>query len=213
MKNKIHTVIFDLDGTLSDSAVLTMAAFERVAPEQGLPVPSVEAVRKAIGYANPEFYYILFPDFPRDMIYDVGKLVEQEELRILPSVGSRLLFKGCRELLEHLKACCIRLYIASTGDKEHVFSVLSETGILNLFDMVSCGAPDKVKMLRDMTKDGDKSRYVMVGDMKKDSDGAYANGILSVGACYGYCKRESTDFDCYINAPFELLRVLEIQGG
>lgn len=205
MNSKIHTVIFDLDGTLSDSAVLTMAAFERVAPVYGLPVPSLEAVRGAMGHANPEFYYILFPDFPRDMVYDMGNSVELEELRVLPSVGGRLLFKGCRELIACLKEHGVQLYIASTGDREHVFSVLSETGIIGFFDKICCGRSDKIEMLREITEDGDKDGYLMVGDMGKDHDGARANGILSVGACYGYCKRELTDFDFYIDEPFELL--------
>jgi len=44
--------------------------------------------------------------------------------------------------------------------------------------------------------------------MKKDTDGARANGIKSVGACYGYCLRELADFDYYIDEPLQLLELL-----
>jgi len=210
MENKIHTVIFDLDGTLSDSAILVAIAMASAAPKYGIPVPDSEAIRKAIGYANPEFYYKLFPDIPRDTLLEMGRLVESEELRLLPEISGRLLFKGCRELLTELTARGIRLTIASTGDTDHVFSILRETGITGFFDTVSCGRPDKIEMLREMTGARDKSGYVMVGDMRKDSDGARANGILSVGACYGYCVRELAEFDRYIDSPQELLSVLNI---
>ena len=212
MGSRIHTVIFDMDGTLSDSAVLTEAAFRLIAPGQGLPVPSEDAIRRVMGNATPEFYYMLFPGFPRDVINETGKLVDEEELRILPSFGDRLLFPGCRELLVRLKENKIRLYLASTGAEAHVSSVLGGTGIIDLFEKISCGRPNKTGMLGEMVQGGDREGYVMVGDMQKDHEGARANGIVSVGACYGYCKRELTDFDYYIDAPLELLEIIHLEN-
>jgi len=207
--NKIHTIIFDLDGTLSDSALLTAPALQKIAPEHGLPIPSEEAIRSATGTPNPEFYYTLFPDTPRDKVRTIGNKVEKEELRILPSLGDKLLFKGSRELLEHLSKNGIRLCIASTGDRDHVFSILNETGIINLFNTISYGKPNKTGMLREIIGDDNKNSYIMVGDMIKDYQAARANGILSVGVCYGYCKRDLADFDYYINTPSELLHMIQ----
>jgi len=202
-----------MDGTLSDSAVLTIAAFKKVAPRFGLPVPSVEDIRRATGNPNPEFYYILLPDFPRELVYNAGVEVEKEELNVLPTVSNTLLFRGCKELLERLKEYGVRLCIASTGDEGHVAAVLQGTGIAPLFDTISCGRPDKTEMLRELAERGEKSGYVMVGDMKKDYEAARANAILSVGACYGYCSRDLTDFDLYIDTPEELPQILNITGG
>ena len=211
----MHTVIFDLDGTLSDSVILAKAAFERLAPKHGLPIPSEDAIRRATGYANPEFYYILFPDFPRETVYNLGVLVEQEELEQLPLVSDRLLFEGCRELLERLQQYKLRLCLASTGEKDHVYSILGKTGIMGFFDVIACARPDKTEMLREIIGDSGKSGCIMVGDMVKDHDAARANGILSVGACYGYCVREPSrglsGFDFYIDTPLELLDILKLQ--
>ena len=209
MDNRIHTVIFDLDGTLSDSAFLTVEAFKCIAPNIGLPVPSMEAVRRAIGYATPEFYYRLFPDQDRDLVLKTGILVEQEELRLLPSLGERLLFEGCRELLTRLEEKGIRLCIASTGARDHVYPVLEATGIRDFFETVSCERPDKTEMLRELTKGSDKSECLVVGDMKKDYEAARANGIVSAGACFGYCVKENSDFDFYISSPLDLLDILK----
>ena len=212
LENKIHTIIFDLDGTLSDSAILTLASLEQIAPAHGLPVPSMKDIRKATGNANPEFYYILYPDYPRDMVYGIGQEIEHDEPRVLSLATDKLLFKGCRELLVSLKSNGIRLNIASTGDRNHVFSILEETGIIGLFDEVSCHRPDKYEMLKEMIK-GDTAGYIMVGDMKKDYEAAAKNGIVSVGACFGYCVREHSDFDIYIDEPLDLLKVLNLTGA
>ena len=207
MENKIHTVIFDLDGTLSDSAILTMEALTRITPDLGLPVPSIDAIRRTTGNANPEFYYILFPEHDRDLVYKMGQLVEKEEQKIIPLLSAKLLFEGCHELLIRLKENAIRLCIASTGDNDHVYAILNATGIIGLFDTILCGQPDKTEMLREIIGDSDKKGCVMVGDMKKDYDAARVNGIVSIGACYGYCLKEISGFDFYIHTPLDLFSV------
>ena len=205
----IKCVIFDLDGTLSDSAILTMSAFDKIAPLKGLPVPSLEDVRRTTGYATPEFYFRLLPQFNKELVLEAGSLVEEEELNVLPSVAENLLFPGCRQMLSHLKKKSIDLHIASTGERKHVFSILEETGITDLFDTVFCGNPDKTESVREIITRYEKDECVLVGDMKKDFDAAHANGIISIGACYGYCKPELSEFDFYIDAPLDLLDVLK----
>jgi phosphoglycolate phosphatase-like HAD superfamily hydrolase len=128
---------------------------------------------------------------------------------MLPSFGGRLLFEGCGELLTRLKERGISLHIASTGDRVHVFSILNGTGINGFFETVSCGRPDKTEMLREMIEKKKKKEFIMVGDMKKDYEAARANGIVSVGACYGYCIKDKTDFDYYLSAPLDLLKIFE----
>jgi phosphoglycolate phosphatase len=203
----IHTIIFDLDGTLADSAILTMLALQVAAPKYGLPMPPEASVKRAIGYANPEFYHILFPGEPCEAVLALGEFVEQEELRILPSVCEKLLFEGCKETLLHLHARGLHLYIASTGDQNHVYSILEGTGIIALFDRIACGRPDKIAMLHELSAQRNKNGYMMIGDMRKDYEAARANGILSVGACYGYCNKEKTNFDLYVDAPSEILNL------
>ena len=126
VKNKglIHTIVFDLDGTLVDTALLTLQAFRLIAPGMGLKVQGVERIRTAIGYANPEFYYHIYPDQPQERVFQFGRLVEREELRLLPHMNHMLLFPGCLELLTELREKHISLYIASTGSEEHVSAVI-----------------------------------------------------------------------------------------
>lgn len=206
--NTVHHVIFDLDGTLSDSAVLTLKALDKIAPAAGLPKLDIEVIRAAVGYANPEFYYRLFPNYPRDMVLKVGVEVENAELDILPQIQDSLLFNGVREMLEEFHSGGVNLYIASTGDAEHVNAVVDGTGIRQYFNQIVCGQPAKQGMISSIMGDNPPEEFLMVGDMLKDSEGAAACGVSSVGACYGYCVKEKSEFDHYIDTPIQLLDFL-----
>jgi phosphoglycolate phosphatase len=203
----IKHVIFDLDGTLSDSALLTIAALDEVAPRYGLKPPEREAIRRTIGYANPEFYHRLYTNGPVWLIEQMGDDVEEKEAALLPAFGDRLLFPGCLDLLNALKSRGICMYIASTGDERHVCSVLRATGIEHFFCAAHYGEPSKIAMLGRLIT-APKDEWIMVGDMGKDAEGAIANGILCVGACYGYCVRGKDPFSEYVEAPMDLLSII-----
>lgn len=204
----MQTVIFDLDGTLADTAIITIEAFRRLTPGSGLPMPEPEDIRAAIGYANPEFYDRLYPGFPTSAVRALGSRVEEEELKLMPELAGELLFPGVRELLAALRHKGIRLYIASTGSAEHVEAVVAHTGIGGFFVNILCGEPDKAGMIGRILAAGDPADFLMVGDKAKDSEGANANGIKAIGACYGYCSRGQYGFDRYIDAPHELLALV-----
>jgi len=210
-KKQVHTVIFDLDGTLSDTVILTMGALRRIAPGYGFEVPPEEFVRKVTGYAAPEFYRRLFPDAPQDVLDIAGPLISQGEMDELASVKGQILFDGCREMLSRLKDLGVNMYLASTGSRNHVYTIISESGIEDYFASIACGLKDKTETLREMIGGRAPGGFVMVGDMIKDQRAAHDNGITSIGACYGYCDRETAAFDFYIDHPLELFDLLSFQ--
>jgi len=193
------SVIFDMDGTLADTAELTMAAFVNVLPGFGVPVPSLATVRAAVGYSCPEFYFRIFPDLAQEMALAIGDATEAEEERLLPTFPGDLLFPDVRALLTELRGRGVPMYIASTGSEDHVRSTLGKADITGMFARVLCGRPDKTDMIAEIiaggagltVAGGDKSvlndaranyNFVMVGDMQKDVDGAHANhSFIMVG--------------------------------
>jgi len=208
---QVHTVIFDLDGTISDTVILTMRSLNRYAPGYGLEVPAEENVRASTGYAAAEFYRRMFPGAPQDVIDIAGPVISQGEMEELDVVKEKVLFDGCLEMLERLKGLGVKIYIASTGSRHHVYSIISKSGIENYFDMISCECTEKTGVVREMIGGGDKGGFVFVGDMIIDQVAARENEIVSIGACYGYCDRETADFDLYIDHPLELFDILEFQ--
>jgi phosphoglycolate phosphatase-like HAD superfamily hydrolase len=90
-----------------------------------------------------------------------------------------------------------------------VSSFLGATEIRAFFHEVRCGNPDKEGLLREIVGAENPKNFLMVGDMRKDWTAARSCGIASIGACYGYCVRETAEFDFYINTPMELLAMVE----
>lgn len=202
-----QTYIFDLDGTLTDSALLTVEAFRLAVPGSGLPEPTIEAIWAANGYPVPEFYELIYPSFPTEKVHALGERVYETELCILPDFRWELLFPGVRELLIELKNQGKNLFIVSTGSPEHVDSLLDHSGIHCFFEAIFCGEADKAGMIGRIIGDMDPAGFLVVGDSIKDSMGAHQNGVRSVGACYGYCVQGEHDFDFYISTPAELLEI------
>ena len=188
-----------------------MRAIYRLAAEYGWPIPSEEAVKRAMGFETQEYVKRIFPDMEQSALDIMGPILDDGELDELKFVDD-ILFDGCKELLEFLKAAGIRMHIVSTGSKKHVKTILAESGIEKFFDLVSSACSDKREILHEMTMESGVSGTIMVGDMIKDHVAARENGILSVGACYGYCDRHSSGFDLYIDHPLDLLNIFQFKA-
>ena len=208
-RQPVHTVLFDLDGTLTDTAILTKRALVRMSPVYGLDVPTEKMMKEAMGYATIEYVDRLYPDAPDAVRDEIISLIDQWELDELENKKD-ILFDGCLELLERLQELGIRMCLVSTGTHIHVHRFISETGIAGYFDVIVCDCEDKTDAVREMIRGSDKRGIVFVGDMLKDYDAARRNGILSVGACYGYCDRGTMEFDLFIDHPMELLDMIQL---
>ena len=203
-------VIFDMDGTLSDTGILTVKACEQARHAFSLPPLQDEVIYRTIGIATPEFYERLYPDGPMDAVHAFGEVVERLEDSFIEGMRDRLLFPGVRDLLDAMKQQGIRLYVASTGSPFHVDGVLKGTGLTPYFDKIACGAPEKVKMVAEIIGSGNKKSWAMVGDRSKDTQAAHGNGILSIAAAFGYCdEKEQTGFDRVANTPMEVLAIVK----
>jgi len=212
MENKYKrvSIIFDMDGTLVDSAKIAIPAFEKICPEFGFPIPEDDTIISAIGYANPIFYYKIYPNVNKDKIKVFGRKVEQAEREIVKKLNGKMLFDGIVEMINNLADRNIKMYIASTGDLEHVDDCLKVSKLHSFFDEIHCNKPDKELMVANIIKNSPDNKWVMVGDRKKDSRAAKYNNIISVGAAYGYCVPEDyREFDYVINSPNNLMQLID----
>lgn len=205
----IKKIIFDMDGTLSDTAKVTIKAFQKYALKFNFPQLPEETIKQAIGYADPEFYLILYPDQDKNKLLEFAHYVDAYEKILIRELAEDLLFENVRNLLDFLKEAELKLYIASTGSTTHVESVLSNTRIIDYFDGIYCGEKEKVLMVKQIINETSLNEWVMVGDKQKDADAARYNQILSIGAGYGYCTPDDYHlFDKIIHRPFDLLKLI-----
>ena len=204
------SIIFDMDGTLCDTAIATTAASNEILHEMGLEPIDIERSRRAIGWSGPEIFFKLLPGHNEETVLRFGENLEEVEARYIKEQGGDLLFSGVLEMLEALHAEGIPLHIASTGSPSHVKQSLEITDTKQFFESISCGQPDKIDMVSEIIRTNDPEGFwIMVGDKVKDSDAAHGNDILAVGAGYGYCfEDEHHLFDRVAATPKELLALL-----
>jgi len=208
----VRNIIFDMDGTLIDTAKATVPICLQCAEDFGLPKLNPNYIRELIGWPNPEFYYRMYPDFPRDLIDFYGEEVEHKEARYIETLGKDILFPGVQELLNVLKSNGFYMAIASTGSQEHVDVCLGASGICSFFDTVQCGEPDKVEMVRRIRQAGPKGEWLLVGDKEKDSTAGNKNNMITIAAKYGFgTQEEFQTFDLWIETPLELIDLLKLK--
>ncbi|MDR2662456.1 MAG: HAD family hydrolase [Treponema sp.] len=201
--------IFDMDGTLTDTAKATAIACNEAAEKLGLPPFPAERVKAAMGYPGLEYYQVLLGAANDDLLLDFQKETDLREAREIERIGREMLFPGVRETLEALCGLGVGLYVASTGHPDHINLLLDVTGIRRCFRMIRCGRPRKIEMTGEiMAASGafGTGGWLFIGDKHIDAEAARGNGIPAAGAGYGYCsEKERRLFDMIIESPGELL--------
>ncbi len=186
------TILFDLDGTLTDSgegilncAILALEHF-------GLPIPTREELRVIVG-----------PPLDQSFIrFGVPADKTDEAIRIYRSryttVGKyeNFPYPGIREALEALKAAGHRLFVATSKPQDMSEDILNKFGLAPYFEII-CGATldgtrshkaDVIAYLLRQAQDAEN--IIMVGDTKYDVLGAKAHSIPTIGVAWGYGTRE-----------------------
>ena len=212
MTRAFDAAVFDMDGTLVDTMKMTARAFRELAADFGLPEIPEERIRAAIGIADPQFYWTLFPGEDREVLRAFGRQVEARENECAHALGPKVLFPGVREMLDGVKRAGLNLFIASTGSHSHVMNALEASGILGLFDRVACGEPDKREMVKRLVCGFDPARCFILGDTGLDAAAGRHAGIPTFGAGFGYLKAEHRPlFDRVFESPGALLSAVTFE--
>ena len=209
MMAAFRTVVFDMDGTLVDTMKMTALAFRDLAGKHGLEQLPAERIRSAIGLSDAFFYQTLYPDADEEKLRAFGRVVEVRENEYAHALGPELLFPGVFEMLVALKATERTLFIASTGSDSHVTTALSEGGVIGLFDRIACGKSDKTGMLMKLIHGINPEECAIVGDTGLDAFAGRCAGIVTLGAGFGYLKKEDYAlFDRVFATPAALTAAL-----
>ena len=206
---KLKNIIFDMDGTLSDTAKATYTAIKQVEPQFDIPPITDAIIRDAMGIAGLDFYRHMYPTVPLETLLKLEPQVDALELSAIQSLKQSILFPGVVEMLTTLKQAGITMYIASTGSNVHVHGTLQAAEIQHFFTGIHSGEPAKISMVQRIVGGSCPSDWAMVGDMFKDSEAARGSGILALGAGFGYLAEEDHPlFDAVLKTPGELLNYI-----
>jgi phosphoglycolate phosphatase len=206
MKQKF-TILFDLDGTLVDTAPDLMRAHNHVMKKFGYPTKSTEEIRNLVGQgagamlgrsiwgqAKKEFGKVQDDEIKKEMVKDFvdfyGKNI----------VNESTLINGVREFLIWSKKNNISMAVCTNKQEHLAIDLLKKIGIYNFFEYVAghntfdyC-KPDP----RHLTSvieilDGDIKKALMIGDSETDANAAKSAGIPVILLEDGYTEKNITE--------------------
>ncbi len=208
------TVLFDLDGTLTDSAEGVINCALLALSYFGLPLPDRETMRVVVGPP-------LRDSFLRFGVKeeDVEKAVEIYRERYVPiGMFENQPYPGIRALLAALKDAGHKLYVATSKPEEMAISILERFELSNYFDKIYGASMDDTRDTKDkvigyiLEQIGTDNDIIMVGDTSYDVLGAAEHGINTIGVAWGYGEKSdilAAGAIAIANSPAHLLEMLQ----
>ena len=206
MKQKF-TVLFDLDGTLVDTAPDLMHAHNHVMKKFGYPTKSTEEIRNLVGkgagaligrsiwgQAKKEFHSVIDlkikDEMSKEFVNYYGKNI----------INESTLIKGVKDFLIWCKDQNISMAVC-TNKQEHLSNdLLKKIGIYDFFEYVAGSdtfdycKPDP-RHLTSVVEilDGDVNKTIMIGDSETDANAAKAAEIPVILLENGYTEKNTTE--------------------
>ena len=188
-------ILFDVDGTLIDSAPGILNTLEMVFRDMGVDLTNVNLRR----YIGPPLRKSFAEHFS-----DPAKIEEATERyrMIYHEKGSHEggVYPGVPEMLRRLKDAGFTLCTATCKPTEVVTPILEEQGIAGYFAFVGGASMDesrdtKTDVIRYVLSQPalQGKRVLMVGDRSDDLQGAANCGLDAAGVLYGYGSREELE--------------------
>ncbi|WP_286143629.1 HAD hydrolase-like protein [Mycobacterium sp. 1274756.6] len=202
-----HLVIFDLDGTLTDSAAGVVSSFRHALDHVGAAVPAGDLAGALVG---PPMHHTL-------TAMGLGARTDAAIAAYRADYSRRgwainRVFDGIEPLLADLRAVGVRLALATSKAEPTARRVLEHFELDHYFEVVAGASPDGSRAVKaDVVAHALAQlaplpdRIVMVGDRRHDVDGAAAHGIDTVVVEWGYGQS-----DVFGDSPFVATRVATV---
>ncbi|MBI4725048.1 MAG: HAD-IA family hydrolase [Rhodomicrobium sp.] len=191
------TVIFDLDGTVADTAGDLIEAANAALIAEGFAPAPAEAIKKGVGYGAKAMLQSALTALGQDagaeqMQRLTSRLVAHYEENI--AVKTRL-FPGFEDAAHRLRLSGAKLALCTNKREQLTLKVLSALGIGALFDAVAGGdtfpfhKPDP-RHITELVRlaGGELPASIMAGDSEADIAAARAAGIPVIAAAFGYAS-------------------------
>ena len=188
-------ILFDLDGTLTDSADGIINSFVHALKHYGLPHDDREVLRRIVGPPLP-YSFSHFYGFSSEKTEEAVSIFREYYQKI--GIFENKVYDGVPEMLAALKQAGFTLAVATSKPEVFAERILERFGLASYFTAVAgatmdekrTGKADVIRYAMEKLGISDASRIVMVGDREHDILGAAAIGVTSIGVLYGYGDRE-----------------------
>jgi phosphoglycolate phosphatase len=199
----IRTVVFDLDGTLVDTAPDLINALNFVLTREGLPAVPLEVARSMIGAGARKLIERGLevdgrPAGPGDVTRLTNDFIDHYSAHIADQSRP---FEGLQDALDDLAALGYRFAVCTNKLEWLSKLLLGQLGLSTRFSAI-CGAdtfgvskPDPAILRQTIIRaGGDVASAVMVGDAGPDVGVARRAGVPVIGVTFGYTEVPLADF-------------------
>jgi phosphoglycolate phosphatase len=190
-----RTIVFDLDGTLADTAGDLIAALNSVLASERLPPLPVDKARTLIGHGGRDLIRRGFAEDGRQLSTDKLETLFRAFLEFYDAniaVHTKL-YPGVMQALDDFAKDDWRLAICTNKIERMSKKLVAELGVSDRFAFISGQdtfgvlKPDPIPLLKTIGKvGGTPERAIMVGDSISDVGAARSGGVKIVGVDFGY---------------------------
>jgi len=220
MENKITGCVFDLDGTLADTAPDIAIALNNSLKDAGLRQVPLESVKEMIGNGIPVLVRraLFHIEAPEDLAADVITSMLAYSRKYYCEKSS--LMHGVKDCLEGLKKRGIPMSICTNKDETVAQMVVSALDLNSYFYAIVGSRPNLVKkpdpsMLQIAAEaiNSPMETTMMIGDSEVDAATGIAASSISVIVRGGYCHKpyEELNVTHLLDSMEELLDIIDNQ--
>ena len=215
----VQCVLFDLDGTLIDTAPDMVNALNTVLQEEGRSPLAYQTCRNVVSHGSPA---LLELGFGNCLSLDENKRIRTRFLDLYAQnlcVDTKL-FTGMDKVLDYLEHSGICWGVVTNKPKRFALPLLEQIGLSSRACSLVCGdtlaknKPDPEPMLYALAQCRSRAENSLyVGDAQRDIEAGNNVNMMTLLALFGYIadddEIDSWGADIKINHPLDIIEVLE----
>ncbi len=209
---KYDVILFDLDGTLTDSAEGIVNCAEYALNLMGITEPDRSRLLRFIGPPLVDSFMDFYGMSREDALKAVALYRERFPVK---GIFENRVYEGIPEALDMLKKAGKRLAVATSKPEVYAKRILEHFELAEYFEAVTGAELNgernaKSEVIEECLKrlgNPDKGTVLMVGDRKHDVIGAKACGVDCAGVKFGYAEEnelENAGAICTFDTPIQL---------
>jgi len=220
MFTSIEAVLFDLDGTLLDSAPDLAAAVNKMRTDRGMIELPCASFRAMVGAGARGMLSVAFDMNPADDNFEAMKLeffANYEKCLFQQTVA----FPGVSEVIKKIELAEIKWAVVTNKSQRFTkpltdaMSLFSSAGAVVSGDTTPYSKPHPAPLLEAANRLGiPPENCLYVGDDERDIVAGRAAGMQTVAAAYGYLGKDadilSWKADAIILSPLDILKLLRL---
>ena len=193
-----QTILFDLDGTLTNSELGITNSVAYALGKYGIEVLDKKALRVFIGPPLQDSFEHFYGFSKEECLKAIDYYHEYFSEK---GLYENEVYPGVSDLLASLKQAGKQLIVATSKPEEFSIQILKHFGLYDYFDFVASATMDRkrskksdvIQYALEQNQITDLAHTIMIGDREYDVFGARAQKLDSIGVLYGFGSREELD--------------------